>query len=431
MLDRTLVPPFQPITHVPVVQAQSKTLSNGIHLHWLHASEQPVIRLEYIFKAGNWYENERSISYFTAKMLSEGTDKRSAAEISEYVDQFGSFLEINQGAERINLSIYTLVKHIPRIVTLVEEILTESVFRERELEILKQTTWQNIQVNQQKTSFLAQNRFRELIFGVDHPYGRYTREQDIQAINPDKLIDFYQAAICQRPFDVLISGQITDDVLAQVENHLKGFRIQSLGSIRKKSELDFGGTAEIMEKVGSVQSSIRFGKRMLQPNGEPFTRRSKDYFDVSVLNEILGGYFGSRLMKNIREDKGFTYGIHSSLVTFPYEGFMVIGTDVKREYTQQTLDEIRKEIRILQTEPVPADELETVKNYMLGSFAGSVTTPFSLADHFKTIYFDGLDYAFYDQYVSAIQQVTPESILALANEYMNLDQMTEVVAGGK
>ncbi|MDJ1468562.1 pitrilysin family protein [Cytophagaceae bacterium DM2B3-1] len=432
MLDRTQAPDFQSIKKVAVTQAHSKELTNGVKLHWVNAGEQPAIRLEYIFAAGSWYEPSRGVSYFTAKMLNEGTHRRSSGEISEYIDQFGSFLELSQNAERIILTVYTITKHLSKLLPLVHELLTESIFPEKELDNLKTITSQNLQVNLQKTSFLAQHRFRELIFGENHPYGKYIKDTDIAPVTKDLLVQYHQQAILQRPFDAVLSGQITDEALLAVEQHLSQFDVQK--TLLTKPTLPVAEVSkhtELIERPESVQSTIRFGKRLLHKDGTSFTRRSSDYFSLVLLNEVLGGYFGSRLMKNIREDKGFTYGIHSSLGIFRKEGFIVIGTDVKKEFTNQTLEEIRKEITLLQTEPIPDEELETVKNYILGAFAGSVTTPFSLADHFKTIYFEGIGYDFYDKYVTEISQTTSETLLSLAQQYLNLDTFTEVVAGGK
>ncbi|CAA9312473.1 MAG: Zinc protease [uncultured Cytophagales bacterium] len=424
-LDRTQPPSFQEIREIYVTRAQSQTLPNGIKLHWLNAGEQPALRLEFIFAAGNWYEPRKAVSYFAAKMLNEGTSTRTAAQINEYVDQFGSFLELNHGVERINVTLYALNKHLPALLPLVVDLITDSVFPEAELENLKTITQQNIRVNSEKTAFLAQNRFKELIFGADHPYGRSIHVADIPGIHPGLLKPYFEERLKGKPFDIVLSGMITDDVLKQVTGVFGQFPVTVPGADGSASKAIADQTrAEVIEKAGSLQSSLRVGKRL-------FTRRHPDYFKMMVLNEILGGYFGSRLMKNIREDKGFTYGIHSSLVTHQREGYLVIGTDVKREFTGQTLDEIRKEIKILQTEPVGEEELRTVQSYMIGSFAGSVTTSFALADHFKTIYFDGLDYAFYEHYIEHIRQTTAEDLLELANKYLDVDSLSEVVAGGK
>jgi predicted Zn-dependent peptidase len=160
-----------------------------------------------------------------------------------------------------------------------------------------------------------------------------------------------------------------------------------------------------------------------------FTRSHPDYFKMMVLNEILGGYFGSRLMRNIREEKGLTYGISSNLFTLQKEGYLLIGTDVKREFTSLTIEEVYKEMNILRTEPVGEEELETVKNYMAGSFAGSLSTPFALADHFKAIYFDGLTYDFYEHYIENILNTSAQQLQDLANQYLTDNSMLVVIAG--
>jgi zinc protease len=180
----------------------------------------------------------------------------------------------------------------------------------------------------------------------------------------------------------------------------------------------------LAEKPDSIQSSIRVGRRL-------FTRSHPDFFKMLVTNEILGGYFGSRLMKNIREEKGFTYGISSNMPSFRREGYFLIGTDVNKENTQQTLDEIRKEIRLLQTEPVSPDELETVKNFMAGEFVGSLNTPFEIADRYKVILLDELPADFLTTYIQRMRAVTSADIMETAVKYLSPNDLREVIVGGK
>ena len=136
-------------------------------------------------------------------------------------------------------------------------------------------------------------------------------------------------------------------------------------------------------------------------------------------------------MKNIREEKGFTYGISSNMPSFRRDGYFLIGTDVNRENTQQTLDEIRKEIRILQTEPVPEHELETVKNFMAGEFVGSLNTPFEIADRYKVVLLDNLPADFLNTYIQHLRAVSADDILAMANRYLTDGDLNEIVVGGK
>jgi predicted Zn-dependent peptidase len=194
------------------------------------------------------------------------------------------------------------------------------------------------------------------------------------------------------------------------------------GSIKPRAQPD--SAKETVEKEDSLQSSIRIGKRL-------FTRKHPDYFKMLVLNEVFGGYFGSRLMKNIREEKGYTYGISSNLVTLRHDGFLVMGTDVKKEFTGPTIDEVYKEMEVLRKEPVGEEELQTVKNYMIGSFAGSLNSPFAIADNFKTIYFEGMSYDFFEHYIENILDTSAQDLMQLANTYLQPDTMLEVVVGGR
>ena len=148
-----------------------------------------------------------------------------------------------------------------------------------------------------------------------------------------------------------------------------------------------------------------------------------------IVNEILGGYFGSRLMRNIREDKGFTYGIRSGISNLKHAGFWSVSTEVKKQYRDQTINEIHKEIQLLKQTPVSEEELETVKNYMSGTFISAIDTPFALADKFKTIHYSGLDYDYYERYFQSINNITAERIQELSRKYLIKEQMTTVMVG--
>jgi zinc protease len=425
MLDRTINPDFQTIKNINIPPVKVVTLSNGIQLYVINVGEQPVIKIEFSFDAGNIQEPRNGVSLFTAKMITEGTSKHSSAEISEYFDKFGSFTESGQGLDRANFIVYGLKKHLPSLLPMVQELLNDTVFPESELETLKNIQLQTLQVNSGKTSFIANKTFRKKIFGDNHPYGNSTTEEAIHGINQDLLKGFYQDFWKEKPFKIFLSGNIGDTEIELIE---KFFGSTKLGVIPASKELvakEFiKGENVLIEKEGAVQSSIRMGKQFM-------TRKHPDFFTMLLLNEVLGGYFGSRLMKNIREDKGFTYGISSNLALFGQAGYFVIGTDVKREYTQQTIDEIHKEIKILQAELISSNELETVKNYMVGSFAGSLNTPFDIADRYKVIFSENLPLDFYQNYITNIQQISDVMLLEAANKYLDIESLFEIVVGGK
>lgn len=425
MLDRAISPDFQTIQSINIPPVKVVTLSNGIPLYVINVGEQPVIKIEFSFDAGNLQEPQNGVSLFTAKMITEGTNKYSSSEISEYFDKFGSFTESGQGLDRANFIVYGLKKHLPSLLPMVQELLNDSIFPESQLETLKKIQLQTLQVNSGKTAFIANKTFRKKIFGDTHPYGNSTTEEAIHGINQDLLRNFYQDFWKEKPFKIFLSGNVGDAEISLIEQY---FGNTNLGVISANKELIakqfIKGENVLIEKEGAMQSSIRMGKQFM-------TRKHPDFFTMLLLNETLGGYFGSRLMKNIREDKGFTYGISSNLALFGQAGYFVIGTDVKREFTQQTIDEIHKEIKLLQTDLIPSDELETVKNYMIGSFAGSLNTPFDIADRYKVIFSENLPLDFYQNYITNIQQISDVMLLEAANKYWDIESLFEIVVGGK
>lgn len=426
ILDRVKSPDFQTIKAVNIPRIESFIFSNGTPLHFISVGEQPVVKLEISFDAGNWFETQNGVSFFVAKMLGEGTSKHSAAEINAFFDQYGAFIEFGHGLDRANMTVYGLTKHLGNLLPMVQEILHEAIFPEKELEIFKNIQLQTLQVNTEKSSFVANKIFRKKAFGDTHPYGNSLDEVSIQQIEREHLQAFYQTFWLNKKAKIFLSGKITENEVRLVEDYFGKNVISDAQEheVNTSHQDSIIQESVLIEKASAMQSSIRIGKQLM-------TRKHPDYFKMLILNETLGGYFGSRLMKNIREEKGLTYGISSNVSPFTRSGFFVIGTDVKREFTQQTIDEIHKEIKILQTELIQEDELGVVKNYMVGSFAGSLNTPFDIADRYKVIFSENLSESFYDNYIANLQAVTSEMVLETANKYLVIDSLIEVIVGGK
>ncbi|QIP11311.1 insulinase family protein [Spirosoma aureum] len=425
VLDRTQSPAFQVIQEVRLPAVQTHKLDNGIPLHLIAVSHQPVLRIECIIEAGTWYEQVPGTSFFALKMLAEGTPGRSSAQISEYLDRYGAFLELNSGPDRASIVVYCLTKFLPNVLPILRELLTEPTFPQKELDDLRNITLQNLRVNYEKNAYLAGVLFREKLFGQQHPYGRSQRPDAIEHLTRQNIVDFYERVIRNRPYKLLLAGEVSENEIIMINRELGQLPIydEVVPAFGAEAIAD-DGLPVLSEKADSVQSSIRLGRRL-------FTRSHPDFFKMLVTNELLGGYFGSRLMKNIREEKGFTYGISSNMPSFRRDGYFLIGTDVNKENTQQTLDEIQKEIRILQTEPVPQEELETVKNFMAGEFVGSLNTPFEIADRFKVILLDGMPADFLTTYIEKLRSVTQEDIMSTASKYLAEGSLREVVVGGK
>lgn len=428
ILDRSQPPAFQAIQEIQLPPVQPHRLDNGVPLHLIAVDQQPVLRLECVFDAGTWYEQSPGTAFFAVKMLAEGTASRSAAQISDYFDRYGAFVELNSGPDRASLVVYCLTKFLPDILPLLRELLNEPTFPAKELDELKKITLQNLRVNYEKNAYVAGVLFREKLFGLGHPYGRSQRPETIEQLTRAAVTDFYERAVRNRPFQLILAGQVSERDVLLINSELGQLPTRTDSLVAFTGDLPIDDTNNrlpvLAEKPGSSQSSIRLGRRL-------FTRAHPDFFKMLVTNELLGGYFGSRLMRNIREEKGFTYGISSNMTSFRRAGYFLIGTDVNKENTQQTLDEIQKEIRILQTEPVLPDELETVKNFMAGEFVGSLNTSFEIADRYKVILLDDLPANFLTTYIQRVRSVTPDDILETATRYLAPGDLHEVVVGGK
>ncbi|MDQ1086036.1 pitrilysin family protein [Siphonobacter sp. SORGH_AS_1065] len=424
-LDRTQAPDFHLTDTVSLLPVQAYTLDNHIPVYVIDAGEQPVTRVEWVFEAGGWDEALPNVSTFTLRMLNEGTQQYTGAELAEFFDQYGSFLELGASADRSTVTLYALRKHLPVLLPRIQELLQEATFPAEELEVQRTIALQNLQVNEEKTSFLASRGFREALFGKDHPYGKNQTQENLKAFSREDLVTFYQNHIAGHAFQLFISGQVDEREVALV-NEIFGQQALLPQPERRSFELpiDANPAKVLIELPEKTQSTLRMGKRMIN-------RVHHDYYKVLVTNEIFGGYFGSRLMKNIREEKGFTYGIYSQMNNFAQASQLVIGTDVNKEFTSQTLAEIKKESERLQTELVSETELQTAQNYMIGQFIGSLNTPFEIADRHKVRILNNLPDDYHLRFIERIKAVTKEDVLAMAQAHFQWKDLVEVVAGGK
>jgi predicted Zn-dependent peptidase len=356
-------------------------------------------------------------------MLHEGTSQHSGQEIAEIIALYGAFIETQHSLDFVNVTFYVLEKHVESLFPLIFEILTQSVFPEQELGNLKNITCQNLRVNKEKGQFLSSIEFRKALFGTQHPYGTQYWENDITQISKEEIVDFFHRYFTLSNLEVFFSGSFNEEKMKQLFE--KYFQNHPLPLAPDPSNISLlsDHSPILVERKDAMQSSIRVGRLCI-------SRQHPDYPHFAVLNELLGGFFGSRLMKNIREDKGYTYGIHSSIQTLQNATYFVIGTDVKKENAQHTLDEVWKEMDRLKTEQVSEEELGTVKAYMLGKFMNSINTPYALMDKFKNIHFNGLEYPYFDEYLYKVQSISPSKIQQLAQVYFVKDEFCQVVVGG-
>ena len=425
MLDRTLAPPVQPLARVALPAAEVATLPGGARLHVLANDAQPVVRLQAVFRASKTTEPRPGLASLTARMLLEGTTTRTARQIADEVAFYGASLDCDAGFDRSTLTLYCLTRHLPALLPLVLDVLRHPAFPEDELAQLKTRTVQNVRVERQKTSFLASERFNELLFGAETPYGRAFDAEGYQALTAAEAADFHRAAYSFANVEVFLCGDVAAEraaVAAAFSHEADGGTPPADAAAPAAPAAAAIATADRVVVPGSLQASLRLGRAWPTPH-HPDTHRLK------LLVSVLGGYFGSRLMRNIREDKGLTYGIYASVAPREQGAALVIGTDVKGESADVAVREIEHELRRLQNELIPAEELATVKSYLLGKFANELSTVFEQCDKYKNLVFLDLPATYYDDFVQHTGAADAPTLRALAQEYLAPETLLTVVAG--
>jgi len=418
-----LQPPIFPVNAGINIPAELISLSNGMPLFLIKAGTEDVMRIEFVFRAGIVYETIALVATSTNMMLSEGSVNYSAEELNSILDYYGIFLNFSAEKDTAGLTIYFLNKYIEKVLELMNEILFHPAFSDRDLDTLlkKRLSWYRI--NKEKVQNLATDNYFESVFGANHPYGRQVQESDFEVIKSSFLREFHKKYYNPEDMTVIVSGKIPEKTIGLFERYFGELHLEKTSST--DSAVPIKGSfvkKKFIEKKGALQTSVRIGSATIN-------KRHPDYPGLKILNVILGGYFGSRLMKNIREEKGFTYGIHSSVSSLNLSGFKIISTEVGKKYTKKTADEIYKEIRLLQTLPVPKDELEVVRNYMSGEMVRMFDGPFALAESFKSVWEFGLDNNYFLNFIDKIRTITSDEIIRLAQLYYNIDDLYEITAG--
>ena len=425
MLNRTIQPMVNPIEHIDIIQAEKRLLSNGIPVYYVNAGSQDVVKVDFVFEAGTWFQSQNLVASMCSSMLEEGSVHYSASQVAERFDFYGSYLQMMVDQNYGYMNIVSLGKHLPAILELAEDMIKHPVFPIYELEVMIEKNKQKFLLENEKVRTLCQKKFTQVMFGNAHPYAIKNKLEDFDLINREVLMQFYESYYHSANCRIILAGKVDETVLGLLEDHFGGTDWQR--KALKEPEFDIIPDPQkyhFVEKADGSQSALRLGKFWVN-------KSHPDYHALSVLVTIFGGYFGSRLMANIREEKGYTYGIGSFVLSLKHASYLIISTEVGNEYVQPTLKEISIEMKRLQNELVSDDELNTVKSYLLGEFLRDFDGPFALAGSFKAINDFDLDYSFYDHYLTVLRNLTPQELLRLAQQYLNPEDCYTVVAGHK
>ncbi|MDQ6844915.1 MAG: insulinase family protein [Bacteroidota bacterium] len=423
MLNRTIAPPIKDGIDftLSLMPCEKFDLTNGAPVYFINDGAEEVAMIEFVFYAGNSFENKNLVAASTNYLIRNGTSHKTSLEINEHFEYFGAHLNRACQNETSTITLHCLSRHVKELLPVIREIITDSVFPENELEIFQQNSIQRLAVNLKKCDFVANRMIDKFLYGAAHPYGRMSSVADINAVTQKDLLDFFHHFYLNARCIIFAAGRLPVDFEAQLNHHFGDLNLnENLPLITHKREIAEDKKVRLTNDPKGVQGAIRIGR--------PFpSRHHPDFKKAMVLNVLFGGFFGSRLMSNIREEKGYTYGIHSFIENHIQQSAWVVSTEAGKDVCEATVKEVYKEMEILCEEPVEDEELLLVKNYMMGITLGDLDGPFHVIARWKNLVINDLDVNFFYEYIQTIKNITAKEISDISNKYLLPEEFFELI----
>lgn len=422
MLNRKLPPFIHKIPRPALPRPTRILLDNRIPVYILDYPDQEVVKVECLFRAGRPQETKRLTARATTQMMREGAGGRSSADIAELVDFYGGSLYIPNALDHSSFTLYSLKKYAGELIPVLSDVVHSPDFPEKELDTFKRTGIQDLQVDLEKVEVLAYRIATEKIFGENHPYGYNSTAADYQNLSIQDLQSFFQQWYTPANCTIIAGGRVDDEILRLLNKHFG--QTPFLGHKPDIQLLPTEAKPETIriKKPDSLQTAIKIGRRS-------FNRIHPDSNGFAIVTAILGGYFGSRLMTNIREKKGFTYNIYATNDQYRHDGCFYIATEVNRDNVAKTQRAIFREMKRLREEPISDEELEMVKNYLLGMLLNGLDGAMNTTDVVKGMIADELPWEVYDTLTQTIRDIRAEEIQALAERYFQPEDFWTVMVG--
>ena len=409
------------LTEVP--EYRLAATCNGVPVYTVECNEYDVVRVTFFFRAGTSLQRVPFAASATANMLSEGTagdEPLTSQQIAERLDYYGSYFDVNIDRDYVYVNFCMLSRFLAPTLDVAADILLHPSFPDEELRTYVAKRRQRLAIERMRVDTLAREELARCLFGSEHPYGRISPAEAYDTLTRGDLAEHYRRCYTAERCMVVCSGRIDGGVVEAVG------RIAAQLPHGKPDEPVFPQPVttheSFIERTEAVQSSLRVARRL-------FPRTHPDFVGMQVVAMALGGYMGSRLMQNLRERNGFTYGAVAAMVNFEREGYFAVSTQVDAAVTQQAVGEILAEIERLRREPMSADELQMVRNMMLGEMMRILDGPFGLADVAIENILCGNPNAVLLRNMHEIRTITPERICELAGRWLDRDRLVTVVAG--
>lgn len=423
ILDRKIAPQRLASASIPVMNHQPIKLTDNLECYLVEGGTEDIVKIDMVFKAGTRYEQKPLNSTICLNTLKEGTKNYTAKEIADTTDFYGAQIGTSLSKDRSEVTLLCQSKHLKKLIDIFTDVFLLPIFPEEEVGQYKKRSSSTLAVNLDKVEFKSRLLFSELMF-QGTPYQDVYDLKDYANIHIADLQAFFADHYNLSDSFCVVSGKNTreaSEILGRSISKKNGtqrssnFRTELVNWEYKKGE-------KWNKKEGAVQTAIRMGVPALSRNHPHYTA-------LYVANAALGGYFGSRLMQNIREQKGYTYGIGSAINALEELSYLSISTQVGAEFTELTIDEIKKEVHGIASQPIHADEFELIQHYIAGNLLKQFDGPFATADRLKTLISFNLPADWYTQFSKVLFELNPIAICEISRVYLHADLFTLAVVG--
>ena len=404
--DRSTPPEISDFGHLTLPEPNIITLQNGIRIFIINAGTVPVNNILMSWNRGEADVDSPVALRLMINSISEGTSKHTGAEIADIFESNGSWIRFGTTLHETFVSVFSLNSNVAEIISALIEIITD------------------LKIKLEKVLYQASLGIIGLNYGQDHPFSREETPEEIASLTRDNVIDIYRSVITKYPPTIYLSGMIDNELTDRVVKAFSPLSFESAPEpyIVIKRQAAPGGSTVKLPMPGKKQSGIKIAIPAI--NAE-----HPDFLLLNIAVTALGGYFGSRLVMNIREDKGYTYGISARLISFKEGGTVSITCECDNKYVDAVIDEIKKELARLASEPMDDDELRMVTRYMKSSLAACLDNAFSISEYHKGLIRSNKGSSEFYRLQELLSTVTPEDIRTIAAQLLDPTKILISVAG--
>lgn len=410
-----------------VPSLQTMMLSSGIPLRYRHTQCPDLLRVDLMIRAGSVFQQRPLVAAFTNMLLKEGCQDKSSAQVAELFDACGAFLYYSIGMEYAYINLLTPKKCYRQTLSLLRDLYVAPAYPEHDVKVVVEQRYHNFLIDREKVQVRATTAMNALLFGEQHPYGRQLQETDFDHFDRELLLDFHRRFYLPSRTELILVGDVGENELAITEEVFG----QALPPTQYSDETkDFPPACPaapgqyFIPKEEALQAALRFSFPLVG-------QEHPDFVPLKVLNTLLGGYYGSRLMTSIREEKAYTYGIFSSHTVYRNASYIDIETQTDVRFVKPLIEALYEEIERLQNEKVSDKELGILRQYLSGEYARMMDGPFTLSDLYLSTASVGMPLSSLETQMEAMKQVSADDLQRLAQRYLRPEAAYEVCVGGK